>query len=176
MAIHAEAVEILVHKAHFEPEVALGVAEAIEVSINLAQVVTIPVLDARLQELRHDIKSDLAEVRSDMATMRTEMVSEFERMRAETANEFGRMRADMADQIGKVRIETANAFGKVRTEFGAVRTEMAKGFGLVEGEFGKVRSEAQGIKADLMRWVLLTLLSSAAISAVVSPLVKGLIN
>jgi hypothetical protein len=70
MAIHAEAVEILVHKAHLEPEVALGVAEAIEVSINLTQVVTIPVLDARLQELRHDIKSDFAE-------MRTEIVSEF---------------------------------------------------------------------------------------------------
>jgi alpha-glucosidase (family GH31 glycosyl hydrolase) len=183
MAVHAEAVEILVHKAHFEPEVALGVAEAIEVSINLTQVVTVPVLDARLQELRHDIKSDFAEVRADMATMRTEMVSQFEKMRAETASEFGRMRADMADQIGKVRVETANEFSKVRvemaagfgqvaSEFSRVRVEMATGFGQVAGEFGKVRTETQAVKADLMRWVLLTLVSSAAISAVV----RGFMN
>lgn len=169
MAIHAEAVEILVHKAHFEPEVALSVAEAIEVAINLAQVVTVPVLDLRLQELRHDIKSDLAE-------MRTEMISEFEKMRAETANEFGRMRADMADEIGKVRVDMAGEFGKVRLEITEVRTEMAKGFGLVAGEFGNVRKEAEAIKADLMRWVLLTLVSSAAITAAVSPVVKALFN
>jgi len=162
MAIHAEAVEILVHKSHLEPEVALGVAEAIEISINLTQVVTIPVLDARLQELRHDIKSDFAE-------MRTEIVSEFEKMRAQTASEFGRMRADMADQIGKVRVEMANEFGKVRVEIGEVRTEMAD-------EFGKTRTETQAVKADLMRWVLLTLVSSAAITAAVTPLVKGFSN
>src|ERR1700739_284075 len=117
MALHAEAVEILVRKAHLEPEVALGVAEAVEVSINLTQVVTIPVLDARLQELRHDIKSDFAGVRADMATLRTEMISE-----------FGKMREEMAREIGKVRVETAGDFAKVRVE-------MAAGFGQVAGEF-----------------------------------------
>ena len=204
IAFHA-VLKILVRKGRFEPEVALGVAEAIEISINLTQVVTVPVLEARLQDLRHDIKSDLAEVRSDMATMRNgfermraeraskfekmhaETAGEFERMRAdmatglekmrsEMASEFGRMRADMADQIGKVRIETANEFGKVRTEIGAVRTEMASGFGLVAGEFGKMREGAQAIKADPMRWVLLTLVSSAAMAAVVNPLLKEFIN
>lgn len=165
MAIHAEAVEILVQKAHFEPAVALGIAEAIVVSINLAQVVTVPILDARLQELRNEIKSDFAEVRA-----------EFERMRGEMANEFARQRADMADAIGKVRVDMAGEFAKVRVEIGEVRTEMAKGFALVAAEFGKVRKEAEAIKADLMRWVLLTLVSSAAITAAVTPLVKALAN
>jgi hypothetical protein len=59
MAIHAEAVEILVRKARFEPEVALGVAEAIEVSMTLSQLVTVPVLDARLLDLKHELKAEI---------------------------------------------------------------------------------------------------------------------
>ena len=80
MAIHAEAVDILVHKCRLGPEVALGISEAIEVSITLAQLVTVPVLDARLQELRHELKmesqalkGDFAALRGEVATLRQEM-------------------------------------------------------------------------------------------------------
>ena len=55
MAIHAEAVEILVSKGRFEPQVAIGIAEAIEVSMNRTQLVTVPILDARLQELKAEL-------------------------------------------------------------------------------------------------------------------------
>ena len=66
MAIHAQAVEILVRKARFEPDVALGVAEAMEVSITLAQLVTVPVLDARLQELKHELEVAFAPEMQDL--------------------------------------------------------------------------------------------------------------
>jgi hypothetical protein len=66
VAIHAEAVEILVRKARFEPEVALGVAEAMEVSITLAQLVTVPVLDARLRELKHELEVSLEKTKADL--------------------------------------------------------------------------------------------------------------
>jgi hypothetical protein len=66
MAIHAEAVEILVRKARFEPEVALGIAEAMEVSITLAQLVTVPVLDARLQELSHELNVGLEKTKAEL--------------------------------------------------------------------------------------------------------------
>jgi hypothetical protein len=55
MAIHAEAVEILVSKGKFEPQVAIGIAAAIEVSMNRTQLVTVPILDARLQELKAEL-------------------------------------------------------------------------------------------------------------------------
>jgi hypothetical protein len=55
MAIHAEAVEILVSKGKFEPQVAIGIAEAIEVSMNRTQLVTVPILDARLQGLKAEL-------------------------------------------------------------------------------------------------------------------------
>jgi hypothetical protein len=66
VAIHAQAVEILVTKARFEPEVALGVAEAMEVSMTLAQLVTVPVLDARLQELRYEIEVSLEKTKAEL--------------------------------------------------------------------------------------------------------------
>ena len=78
MAIHAEAVEILVRKARFEPEVAIGVAEAIEVSINLAQLVTVPVLDARLKDLKHELQAGIQKVTADfkigLETIKSELV------------------------------------------------------------------------------------------------------
>ena len=73
MAIHAEAVEILIDKCEFEPEVALGVVEAIEVSITLAQLVTVPVLDARLQEIRTEIQTVRAEIATGLGKLETEI-------------------------------------------------------------------------------------------------------
>jgi hypothetical protein len=55
MAIHAEAVEMLVSKGKFEPQVAICIAEAIEVSMNRTQLVTVPILDARLQGLKAEL-------------------------------------------------------------------------------------------------------------------------
>ena len=164
MAIHAEAVEILVRKGHFEPEVALGIAEAIEASINLTQVVTVPLLDARLQELRHDVKSEFAEVRMEMATLRTEMAGEFGKQHTEMAT----LRGDMLSELQRMRAETAAEFGRMRAEtaaeFGKMRAETAKSFGEVAGKFGEILAKTNADKADLMRWVLFTMLSSILLS------------
>ena len=47
---------ILVEKAKFEPEVALGVSEAIELAMTHEQFVTVPILDAHLHEVRAEIR------------------------------------------------------------------------------------------------------------------------
>ncbi len=80
MAIQAEAVDILVRKSRFEPDVALGVAEAIGVSITLAQLVTVPVLDARLREITAEIK---AEIKTETQTLRSEFHVAMEKTKAE---------------------------------------------------------------------------------------------
>jgi len=56
MAIHAATVGILIEKSKFEPEVALGVAEAIDLAMTQAQFVTVPLLDARLHEIKTDLR------------------------------------------------------------------------------------------------------------------------
>jgi hypothetical protein len=89
MAIHAAVVEILIEKSRFEPEVALGIAEAIEASLVAANFVTVPILDARLNELRAELRislmslenklnASIQELKSDMLRMETRLEARFE--------------------------------------------------------------------------------------------------
>jgi|SRR3569833_570923 len=133
MAIHAEAVEILVRKSHFEPEVALGIAEAIEVSITLAQLVTVPVLDARLKEFKTELRAELKElkaeltaetqsIRADMATLRQEMKTFQAEIRAELVAGL----SSLSTEIQKIN---ANLMRWVLlTSFGSVALSMAGRF------------------------------------------------
>jgi len=63
--------------------VALGVAEAIEVSISLAELVTVPVLDARLQELRHELKADVQMLRGEIQVEMQKLHTELQRVNAD---------------------------------------------------------------------------------------------
>ena len=62
MISNTVSVQLLIDKGGFEPRVALGIAEAIEASMNQAQVVTIPVLDTRVAQLEAKIESVKAEL------------------------------------------------------------------------------------------------------------------
>jgi len=95
MAIHAEAVEILVRKSRFEPEVALGVAEAIEGSINLAQLVTVPVLDARILELKTELKTEIQ-------ALRLEFKTELAQGLGNLSTEIQKVNANLSMEIQKV--------------------------------------------------------------------------
>ena len=95
MAIHAEAVEILVRKSRFEPEVALGVAEAIEVSIKLAQLVTVPVLDARLLELKTELKAEIQALRLEFKTDFGKLSTEILKVNANLSTEIQKVNANL---------------------------------------------------------------------------------
>ena len=56
MALQAATVGILIEKSKFEPEVALGVSEAIELAMTHEQFVTVPILAAHLHEVRAEIR------------------------------------------------------------------------------------------------------------------------
>src|SRR3569833_1184480 len=132
MAIHSEAVDILVRKSRFEPEVAIGIAEAMEVSINLSQLVTVPVLDSRLQELRHELKSEIQAIRLELD---------------------GRL----TTEIAKVNGTIASEIGKVNASIAQTNTALADGL-------GRLSTEIQKANANMMRWVLLTMLGSTALN------------
>jgi len=102
MAIHAEAVEILVRKSRFEPEVALGVAEAIEVSIKLAQLVTVPVLDARLLELKTELKAEIQALRLEFKTDFGKLSTEIQKVNANLSTEIQKVNANLSTEIQKV--------------------------------------------------------------------------
>src|SRR3979411_2262102 len=83
MTLHAAAVEILIEKARFEPEVALGIAEAIEASMMHAQFVTVPILDARLQELGAETRIALMSLEAKVDRRYGELETAMERIKAE---------------------------------------------------------------------------------------------
>jgi hypothetical protein len=47
MPMEAAAMDKLVHKGEFQPQVAQAIAEAIDIPIKAANLVTVPMLDAR---------------------------------------------------------------------------------------------------------------------------------
>jgi hypothetical protein len=82
MALHAATVGILVEKAKFEPDVALGVAEAIELAMTQAQFVTVPILDARLREVRAEIRVLEGKLDASMQRLGAELNAKLAEMEA----------------------------------------------------------------------------------------------
>jgi hypothetical protein len=96
MALHAAAVGILIEKARFEPEVALGIAEAIEASIMHAQFVTVPIFDARLQELKAETRVSLMSIESKLSASVQELKSDILRSGAELETRMERTKGRLS--------------------------------------------------------------------------------
>ena len=70
MSMKVATVEILIEKAHFEPLIAVAVAQAIdeamEGKIRESQWVTVPILDSRMAELKSELRTEMHEIKSDI--------------------------------------------------------------------------------------------------------------
>lgn len=127
MALHAEAVSILIEKGRFEPEVALSIAEAIEVSVVHAQFVTVPILDARVQELKAETRVCLMSLESKLSTsiqeLKTELKTDAERTRTELKTEIERTTTVLKTEMERTKAEV------VRWVFLAMLGNVALGAG-----------------------------------------------
>lgn len=151
MTLHAAAVEILIEKARFEPQVALGVAEATEATIMHAQLVTVPILDARMQELRADTRISLMAIEHKLDAKIQEVKTE-----------IGQVRGELEATMERVK-------GELERKMEAMESRLE---GRMEGLEGRVDAKMQGIKAELMRWVLLVMLGNVTLSAGVAAILK----
>jgi hypothetical protein len=91
MALHAETVGILVEKAKFEPEVAVGVSKAIELAMTQAQFVTVPILDARL----HGVSAELRVLKGKLEASTREHETDMQRLGAELNAKLAEMEAKL---------------------------------------------------------------------------------
>jgi hypothetical protein len=105
MALHAAAVEILIEKGRFEPEVALGIAEAIEASMMHAQFVTVPILDARLQELRAETRMSLMSLEGTIDRKFGELDGKVDRRCAELDAKIDRRCGDLETKLEATKAE-----------------------------------------------------------------------
>ena len=86
-------------KGGFEPEVALSIAEAIEVSVVHALFVTVPILDARLQTLKAETSVSLMSLETKLSAsiqeLKTDLKTEAERTRTELKTEMEKTKAEV---------------------------------------------------------------------------------
>jgi hypothetical protein len=81
--ISQAAVDVLIEKGMFEPRVALAVAEAIDTAMPQSQIVTVPILDARLAELKAEFRIALAKLEKKIEVINERTKAELERTKAE---------------------------------------------------------------------------------------------
>jgi hypothetical protein len=155
MALNAAAVELLIEKGGFEPRVALGIAEAIETSMTQAQIVTVPILDARIQEFRADMRSCFQQLEIKLERNKIELEGQIERTKTELGAQIGGTKADLEAQIGRNRTDLEAQIGRNRTDLEA---QIARGKAELE-------TQIERSKAELVRWVFLVMLGNVALSA-----------
>jgi hypothetical protein len=109
MALQAATVEILVEKAKFDPQVALGIAEAIELAMTQAQFVTVPILDARLHEVRAEIRvldgkldASAREHKADMQRLSAELDAKLNAQSGKTDTQFAKIETKLAQMEAKL--------------------------------------------------------------------------
>jgi hypothetical protein len=102
MALLAATVGMLVEKAKFEPEVALGVAEAIELAMTQAQFVTVPIFDARL----HGVSAELRVLEGKLDASTQEHKADMQRLSTELDAklnaQFAKMETKLAEMEAKL--------------------------------------------------------------------------
>ena len=107
--MHAATVELLEQKAHLDPDTALAVATAIDMALQNTQVVTVPVLEARLLafEAKVDGRFSAFEARIDgrFAALSAEMDGRFAVSNAEMKAGFASLEAKWSAAHEKSKAE-----------------------------------------------------------------------
>jgi hypothetical protein len=151
MALHAAAVGILIEKGRFEPEVALGIAEAIEASVMHAQFVTVPIL-GRFQEIRGDTRIGLMSLESKLNASVQELKAEIDRR-------CGELEARIDRKFGELEAKFDRKFGELEAKF--------------DRRCGELETRMERTKAELVRWVFLVMLGNVALSAGVTAVLNA---
>jgi hypothetical protein len=96
--MHAATVELLVQKAHLDPDTALAIATAIDMALQNAQLVTVAVLDARFAAFE-------AKIDARFAAFEAKIDARFAAAEAKTDARFVALEAKMNAALEKTKAE-----------------------------------------------------------------------
>jgi hypothetical protein len=101
-------VEILITKGRFEPAVAMAVAEALDMTLQNAQLVTVPILDARLAATEANLNARLAATEANLnarfAAAEANINARFAAAEATTNSRFASVEIRLAEFGGEVKL------------------------------------------------------------------------
>jgi hypothetical protein len=99
--------------------VALGIAEAIEASMMYAQFVTVPILDARLHELR-------AETRIALMSLEAKVDRGFDELEAKFDRKCGELEAKFDGRFGELDAKIDRRYGELETAMERIKAELIR--------------------------------------------------
>jgi len=116
MAVQVETLDILTERAHFDPEVARAVGDAITVEVNaardtLATKADLLLTKADLQREIADVRQDITDVRRDITDVRQDI--------ADVRQKISALRSEMHAEIANVKTDI------IKFVFTALATQMA---------------------------------------------------
>jgi tetrahydromethanopterin S-methyltransferase subunit G len=168
MPLHAAAVEILIEKGRFEPQVALGIAEAIEASMMHTQFVTVPILDARLQELRAEMRIALLSLENKVDHRFNALEGKVDHRFNDVDHKFGDLEGKLdhrfGDQEGKVDRRFSELEAKIQQLDAKMDLKLGELDAKIDRKWGEFATRMERNKAELVRWVFLVMLGNVALS------------
>ncbi len=89
---------------------------------------------------------------------------QFKAGQAEVRSEIAELRAEQRTQIAEVRTEIANLDTRLSTQLTELRAEQQTGIAGVRTEIAEVRTEIASLETRLIRWMVGTVLATAALT------------
>jgi hypothetical protein len=151
--MHAATVELLVQKAHLDPDTALAIATAIDMALQNAQLVTVTILDARF------------------ATWEAKIDARFTAFEARIDARFAVAEANVNGRFAAAEAKTDARFAAINARFVALEAKIDARFSASEA---KMDAALQKTKAELVRWVFLVMLGNVALSVAANAVVNAL--
>lgn len=164
--MHAATVDLMMKKARFESDTALAVAEAFDIAIQQAQLVTVPMLDVRLAELRSYVDERFARVDARFVEFEAKLEVRF----AEQDRNLQAQLATWKSEIDVRFLAVEGRIGSLEARLDSFEARMETRFALHEALVDK---KLEAFKAELVRWVFVVMLGNAAISAAVNALMNS---
>ena len=103
--MHAATVDLLVQKAHLEPDTALAIATAIDMALDNAQLVTVAILDARFAAFESKMDARFVAFESKVDARFVAMKSEIDARFAAVDSRFTTLEAKMDAALEKTKAE-----------------------------------------------------------------------
>ena len=103
--MHAATVELLVQKAHLDPDTALAIATAIDMALQNAQLVTVAVLDARFAAFEAKIDARFAASEANIDARFAAVDSRFSALEAKMDARFVASEAKWEAALEKTKAE-----------------------------------------------------------------------
>jgi hypothetical protein len=103
--MHASTVDLLVSKARLEPEIAVAFAEAIDMALANAQLVTIPILDARFAAWEAKMDARFAKVDTRFDASEAKMDARFAASEAKVDARITALEAKLDAKLEKVKAD-----------------------------------------------------------------------